>query len=46
MILSAATGESFSLSGNSLLIVVSIILETSLLLQSQVNMRHYKGFLE
>ena len=36
----------FALSGNSMLIVVSIILETSMVLESQISMRHYKGFLE
>ena len=45
-IVSVATGQSFALSGNSLLIVVSIVLETGMVLASQVTMRHYKGFLE
>ncbi len=46
MIATVAFGVNFALSGNSMLIVVSIILETSMVLESQISMRHYKGFLE
>ena len=33
-------------SGNSIIIVVGVILETARELESQMIMRHYKGFLE
>ena len=46
MIATVVFGVNFALSGNSMLIVVSIILETSMVLESQISMRHYKGFLE
>ena len=43
-----AKGEfgALAFSGNSIIIVVGVILETSRELESQVTMRHYKGFLE
>ena len=40
-----AFGVNFAVSGNSMLIAVSIILETAMVIESQVSMRHYKGFL-
>ncbi len=46
MIATMIFNVNFALSGNSMLIVVSIILETSMVLESQISMRHYKGFLE
>ncbi len=45
MIASAIFNLSFSLGGNSLLIVVSIVLETAVTIESQIMMRHHKGFL-
>lgn len=38
--------ESISFGGTSLLIVVGVALETERELESQITMRHYKGFLE
>lgn len=46
MIASVLFNLNFQLGGNSLLIVVSIILETAVTIESQIMMRHYKGFLE
>lgn len=46
IILSAATGMNIALGGTSLLIVVGVALDTSRQLESQMMMRHYKGFLE
>ena len=40
------TGLSLALSGTSILIVVSVALETVRALESQMMMRHHKGFLE
>ena len=37
---------SVAFSGNSLLIVVGVALETSREIEAQMTMRHYKGFLE
>ncbi len=37
---------SLAFSGNSIIIVVGVILETTRELESQMTMRHYKGFLE
>lgn len=37
---------SLAFSGNSIIIVVGVILETARELESQMTMRHYKGFLE
>lgn len=44
--LSLFTGINISLGGTSLLIVVGVALETMRTLESQMMMRHYKGFLE
>ena len=38
--------RNFSIGGTSLLIVVGVALETVTQLESQMLMRHYKGFLE
>ncbi|MEG2670240.1 MAG: SecY family transport protein, partial [Oscillospiraceae bacterium] len=38
--------QNFAIGGTSLLIVVSVALETVKDLESQMLMRHYKGFLE
>jgi len=38
--------SSFSFGGTSILIVVGVALETVQQLESQLVMRHYKGFLE
>lgn len=46
MLFSAIFGLGFSLGGNSMLIVVSIILELAVTIESQLMMRHYKGFLD
>lgn len=43
--LSAATGMTFSFGGTSLIIVAGVAIETMKQLQSQLVMRHYKGFL-
>ncbi len=44
--LSMATGVNMSLGGTSLLIMVGVALELVRTLESQMMMRHYKGFLE
>ncbi len=44
--LSQAAGISISIGGTSLLIVVGVALETVKQMESQMVMRHYKGFLE
>ena len=36
----------FSFSGNSLLIVVGVVLETVRAIEAQMTMRNFKGFLE
>ena len=46
MLFSAIFNLNFSLGGNSMLIVVSIIIETATTIESQLMMRHYKGFLD
>lgn len=46
IILSATFALNFALGGTTILIVVGVILETSKQLESQMLMRHYKGFLE
>ena len=48
MILSAVTENAafYSIGGSSLLIIVGVALETTKQLESQMLMRHYKGFLE
>lgn len=46
MLFSAIFKLNFSLGGNSMLIVVSIIIETATTIESQLMMRHYKGFLD
>jgi preprotein translocase subunit SecY len=46
IILAGVAGMDLSLGGTSLLIVVGVALDTSRQLESQMMMRHYKGFLE
>ncbi len=46
MLFSAIFNLGFSVGGNSMLIVVSIILEIAATIESQIMMRHYKGFLD
>jgi preprotein translocase subunit SecY len=46
ILLSATTGTSIALGGTTLLIVVGVALDTMRQLESQMMMRHYKGFLE
>lgn len=45
-IIGAVSGISLALGGTTLLIVVGVVLDTSRQLESQMLMRHYKGFLE
>lgn len=45
-ILTKITGLQFSFGGTSLIIVVGVILETTRVLEQQLLMRHYKGFLK
>ncbi|MDQ0508842.1 preprotein translocase subunit SecY [Aedoeadaptatus ivorii] len=45
-ILEKVTGMNFSFGGTSLIIVVGVILETARVLEQQLMMRHYKGFLK
>ena len=42
----AITGMNISLGGTSIIIVVGVALETVRSIESQMLMRHYKGFLE
>ena len=44
--LGAITGMNISLGGTTVIIVVGVTLETVRQLESQMMMRHYKGFLE
>ena len=47
MVLSVAINYNFyAIGGSSLLIVVGVALETTKQIESQMLMRHYKGFLE
>lgn len=46
IILAGTTGMNISLGGTTLLIVVGVALDTAKQLESQMMMRHYKGFLE
>ena len=46
MIASAVFNLSFTLGGTSILIVVSVIMETAVTIESQIVMRHSRGFLE
>ena len=46
ILLSLITGENLSLGGTSILIVVSVALETMRALESQMMMRYYKGFMD
>lgn len=46
IVLGGITGMNVSLAGTSLIIVVGVALETVKTLESQMMMRHYKGFLE
>ncbi|MCD1147343.1 preprotein translocase subunit SecY [Peptoniphilus sp. KCTC 25270] len=45
-VLTKFTGMHFSFGGTSLIIVVGVILETARVLEQQLLMRHYKGFLK
>ena len=45
-ILAKGTLSELAFSGNSIIIVVGVILETARELESQMTLRHYKGFLE
>ncbi len=45
-ILEKVTGMHFSFGGTSLIIVVGVIMETARILEQQLLMRHYKGFLK
>ena len=40
------TGAAISLGGTSIIIIVGVALETMRTLESQLMMRHHKGFLE
>ena len=44
--LGAISGMNVSLSGTTIIIVVGVALDTTRQLESQMMMRHYKGFLE
>ena len=46
ILLTAITGMNISLGGTSILIVVGVALDTVRQLESEMMMRHYKGFLE
>lgn len=46
IVLAGIAGMNISLGGTTLLIVVGVALDTSKQLESQMMMRHYKGFLE
>lgn len=45
-IISGAKLSSLAFTGSSIIIVVGVVLETSREIESQMTMRHYKGFLE
>ena len=49
LIINIASGgvlSSLAFSGNSIIIVVGVVLETAREIEAQLTMRHYKGFLE
>ena len=46
IVFSAITGANVSLGGTSILIIVGVALETMRQMESQMMMRHHKGFLE
>lgn len=46
IILGTVTGMNLALSGTSIIIIVGVALETTKSMESQMMMRHYKGFLE
>ena len=46
ILLTAITGMNISLGGTSILIVVGVALDTVRQLESEMMMRHYKGFLD
>ena len=46
IILANVTGINISLGGTSIIIVVGVALDTMRQLESQLTMRHHKGFLE
>ena len=45
-IISGAKLSALAFTGSSIIIVVGVVLETARELESQMTMRHYKGFLE
>ena len=45
-VFSFSTGMNISLGGTSIIIIVGVALETMKQLESQMMMRHYKGFLD
>ena len=45
-IISGAKLSSLAFTGSSIIIVVGVVLETAREIESQMTMRHYKGFLE
>ena len=46
IIFNSATGVQVALGGTTIIIVVGVALETMQQLESQIMMRHHKGFLE
>lgn len=46
IIFTAATGVNIAIGGTSIMIVVGVAIETVRQIESQMLMRHYKGFLE
>ena len=46
IIITAVTGMNVALGGTSIIIIVGVALDTVRSLESQMMMRHYKGFLE
>ncbi|MGN1080518.1 MAG: preprotein translocase subunit SecY, partial [Acutalibacteraceae bacterium] len=46
IVLGSTVGISISLGGTSILILVGVALDTVRQLESQMMMRHYKGFLD
>ena len=46
IVLASATGMNVSLGGTSVIILVGVALETMRQIESQMLMRHYKGFLD
>ena len=46
ILITAVTGMNVALGGTSVIIIVGVALDTVRSLESQMMMRHYKGFLE